>query len=581
MNTGRDETKSTPPLQGIEFFGFVLCLALLPSKSTSFSAKSKVTPSIARPPLPGSHPEYPFENVVFQGGGARGSIYGGTAAALEDLGILPYLKRFAGASAGCFPAVCLALGLDSKQIQEEMLNLDLTTFFDGYFLEDVPGIDVLKNAGPVYNVLDKMGMHPAAKITEAIGDLLERYTGNSELTFLDLYRDYGVELCVTVSNLSRSESNFCHINMTPSLPIKIAVRASMSLPLIFQPVKLYGVDELSVDGGLYNNYPIKAFDGWYLSTKKEDGILARGTSAVPSESSEDCLSAVREAFKARFDTINEATIGFRAFDDSDPSDLSYFGAMHVMGKLKEDGTSEMDKIPYPDTKKARAFLENKKKEEKREVESEIYKKAFAELNDWLLANYADIQQHEASRSIAHPHGISTTAIVDQLKKNPPNERFQPEVFGLDSWEEVVGELDKSKKGFVVRSDFSYFWDTYNVHTQQLSNRKPKKINSVDQEILQTIISLQLIQEGHILSEEENMARTCSLDCKYIGVLDFECEEEDKKFLFHIGEKTTKDWCKKRAAQLSSQESTKTRSFGFKLGRRRLKIGAEISGISNP
>ena len=41
-----------------------------------------------------------FESLVFKGGGAKGSIYPGAVKALEDMGIMPHIKRFAGASAG-------------------------------------------------------------------------------------------------------------------------------------------------------------------------------------------------------------------------------------------------------------------------------------------------------------------------------------------------------------------------------------------------------------------------------------------------------------------------------------------------
>ena len=51
-------------------------------------------------PLAGAHPVYPYEALVFKGGGAKGSIYPGAIRALEDYNILPYIKRFAGASAG-------------------------------------------------------------------------------------------------------------------------------------------------------------------------------------------------------------------------------------------------------------------------------------------------------------------------------------------------------------------------------------------------------------------------------------------------------------------------------------------------
>eukprot|EP00581_Thalassiosira_minuscula_P008340 CAMPEP_0183705698 /NCGR_PEP_ID=MMETSP0737-20130205/2735_1 /TAXON_ID=385413 /ORGANISM="Thalassiosira miniscula, Strain CCMP1093" /LENGTH=592 /DNA_ID=CAMNT_0025932913 /DNA_START=36 /DNA_END=1811 /DNA_ORIENTATION=- len=529
-------------LTGVELLTITICLVLFPYNTTSFSTtpQSNSEPSIARPPLPGSHPEYPFENVVFQGCGARGSVYGGVAAGLEDLGVLPHLKRFAGTSAGCFPALCMALGLDSTQIQEEMLRLDLTTFFDGFTSKDD---SLLKYAGPVYNILQGMGMHPANKITDAIGDILHRYAGNSELTFAQLYLDFGVELCVTVSNLSRGESNFCHMNTTPALQIKDAIRASMSIPFVFQPVKLHGVDDVSVDGGLYNNYPITAFDGWYLSTRPEDHpMLQIGKDNLDCDGT---LSALKKSFSRKFEGVNTATIGFRSFDYYSPDNLEYFNGISV----DEDGSSKDDEVPLPDTEKARAFFNRVKEEAGVAAKAKIYKKAFAEYLRWTVANFDEIQRHPSQQSKPHPHGISNAARLDLLKKNPPNEDFRPELFGLSTWDEIVSKFDKDNKGYAIRSDISHFRGSYGVHSQELMNRNSLKVHSIEHKALRTILSLQLMQEGHSLSEEQNLARTCFLDCKYIGVLDFDTENADKEYLFQMGESTTKEWCKKRAAEL--------------------------------
>ena len=43
--------------------------------------------------------------MVFQGGGAKGVVYAGVVLALEELGVLPHVKRVAAASAGCAPAL--------------------------------------------------------------------------------------------------------------------------------------------------------------------------------------------------------------------------------------------------------------------------------------------------------------------------------------------------------------------------------------------------------------------------------------------------------------------------------------------
>jgi hypothetical protein len=73
-------------------------------------------------PLPGHHPDHPYECLVFKGGGAKGSIYPGAIRALEDAGIMPYIKRFAGASAGAAVAALLACGLSSDQLFREVCS---------------------------------------------------------------------------------------------------------------------------------------------------------------------------------------------------------------------------------------------------------------------------------------------------------------------------------------------------------------------------------------------------------------------------------------------------------------------------
>ena len=87
------------------------------------------------------------------------------------MGVLPYLKRFAGTSAGTIPALLLALGLDAKQVKFESDRVDLSTFFDG-------GSALSRG----YNFTSKLGIHPGKKATECIGEILEKYTGDADLT---------------------------------------------------------------------------------------------------------------------------------------------------------------------------------------------------------------------------------------------------------------------------------------------------------------------------------------------------------------------------------------------------------------
>jgi len=145
-----------------------------------------------------------------------------------------------------------------------------------------------RNLVQMKNLFDEemLGMHPAEGIVELFGGMMERYTGDSELTFLGLYQRYGTELAISVSNVSRQQMEYCHVNTTPDLPIKFAIRASMSLPILWTPMNLFG-DEKYVDGGVFNNFPIKAFDGWFLSTDVGDSYLKRCAATNPNVLEDD------------------------------------------------------------------------------------------------------------------------------------------------------------------------------------------------------------------------------------------------------------------------------------------------------
>jgi len=118
------------------------------------------------------------------GGGAKGTIYIGAIQALEELGMLPYLKRFAGASAGSSSALCLALGLNAEQAQEEMDNMDMMGFLDGGFT--IFGKKFSPGPYLGYRMLSKLGMNPGDSLLKFYEDLLEKYTGDPNLTFLEL-----------------------------------------------------------------------------------------------------------------------------------------------------------------------------------------------------------------------------------------------------------------------------------------------------------------------------------------------------------------------------------------------------------
>ena len=170
-----------------------------------------------------------------------------------------------------------------------------------------------------YNVYKTYGMHPGGAIYDYYGKLLKKHTGNADLTFMGLYLLRKRELCIAVVNLSRGQTEYCHVNTTPDMPIRLAIRASMSLPFVYKPVEL-SPGECYVDGGVLDNYPLRCFDGWYLSTQDEDDLLSKVIKSNPDvmkvdTPSHEVIQAMSDCMSTAFVGVNTKTIGFRLSND--------------------------------------------------------------------------------------------------------------------------------------------------------------------------------------------------------------------------------------------------------------------------
>lgn len=92
-------------------------------------------------------------------------------------------------------------------------------------------------------------------------------------TFKDHYEHFKIKLAITGTNLETGKSGLFSVDTTPNFPVADAVRISMSLPLIYKPYvirkKHYRskgsnylpdwIEGVWVDGGYFNNSPIRAF----------------------------------------------------------------------------------------------------------------------------------------------------------------------------------------------------------------------------------------------------------------------------------------------------------------------------------
>ncbi|KAL3832370.1 hypothetical protein ACJMK2_024020, partial [Sinanodonta woodiana] len=307
---------------------------------------------------------FPFENLVFEGGGNKGLAFCGAVKVLEELDLMKHIKRYAGASAGAMTAALLAVGYSSDEIRE-FLSQDLSQVFIDHsygYLSLLP------------NLLSGFGWNPGTRIFQWFGENLAKKTGNPDITFYELYKNTGKELCIVVTNLNMMDAEYCHPKTSPDLPIRTAVRMSMSIPGLFQAVnfKSFGQNNWYIDGGVLNNYPINCFDGWWLSMDRNDSFLNK---LYPLENFPEIFDR-----KGRFGTYNDKTLGFLLYSDKERDVLR--------DKLEQrQGTKTP---PFPQTKLGKEKLKKKRMMEKAKFEHQCTLKA-------VSAFFKVLQKHNTDK----------------------------------------------------------------------------------------------------------------------------------------------------------------------------------------
>lgn len=196
---------------------------------------------------------FPFKYLVFSGGGVRGCGYAKVWSVLEKYGISEQIKGVMGVSAGSILAALIALGFSGEEIEEIVLGMDYSEFTDNSwgFIRDT------------YRLLTRFGWNKGDVFLQWFGDLVERKHGSKDLTFKQAYRITGKRLVVLATCLETQSSRVMCVKTEPDMPIRLALRMSMSIPAFFTAVPYQG--RTYVDGGVVNNYPIWHFDKFEIN----------------------------------------------------------------------------------------------------------------------------------------------------------------------------------------------------------------------------------------------------------------------------------------------------------------------------
>jgi predicted acylesterase/phospholipase RssA len=476
------------------------------------------TAPFTRPDLSGAS-KWPWENLVFEGGGVKGVAYCGALRVLEEEGIYPKrIVRVAGASVGSLCATWTALGFSAQEMSNILRSTDFT-----WLMQDAR----LGMLGGIFNIFRSFGMNPGARLLEFVGEHLASRTGSKDVTFAQVLERTGRELCVPITNVSRMSVEYCHPKTTPNMPVRVAVTVSMSLPVLMRPYRVlrtlgtgsgsWNEEDLYTDGGVLVNYPLRAFDGWWLSMRPEDTFLRR----LQPFSQIDQLADPAKAFSP----ANPATLGFTAFSADDRDITSSW--------ISERASPP----PRPDTKLSRARKAKDADIQKRGARVAALESAFCRLME-ALGNVERDGDGRISRKECQELFTSGKFSGDDAVL----------LFGSTNVNDIFKQLDESGDGFVDMGELQKFMDARNVDlTTRLTGGFRTKTLSVGDfmsNLLDTILATS--QRKDMLREDRD--RTVPINTDYIGTSDFKLMDADFDFLVETGARYTRAFLDAHAAQ---------------------------------
>lgn len=178
-----------------------------------------------------------YKYGVFQGGGVKGIALVGALQVAESRGVS--FEGVGGASAGAIVAALYAAGYTAAEMR--------------LILEGVHFDSLLDRASLGRLVLTKnLGIYRGKLFQDWIYKLLKNKG-------VRLLKDCPKQLRIVATNLTERTLTVLDAENYPNLEVAEAIRMSMSIPFVFEPVRLGR--NLMVDGGVLSNFPLSLFNG--------------------------------------------------------------------------------------------------------------------------------------------------------------------------------------------------------------------------------------------------------------------------------------------------------------------------------
>ena len=263
-----------------------------------------------------------YDTLCLSGGGINGLNMLGSLKYLTDHNILKIknIDTFVGTSVGSIINLFLVLNYNINSIIKIVYKLDFTKIELDFDLD---------------NFLENYGIDNASRILTIMQTLLFNKTGYYDLKFIDLYNLTKKTLKILVVNYSQKKEELLSHETTPNMSIILAIRMSISIPLVFYPVKYN--DNYYIDGGIINNFGFK-----YCNEKTTIGICI---DTDIDKKPKDLLSFIKGII-----VIIDKVVSYNNFDNTNIIILRSKSALSKFD-LDKKNKYKLIKNGYKDTKK--------------------------------------------------------------------------------------------------------------------------------------------------------------------------------------------------------------------------------------
>lgn len=181
-----------------------------------------------------------INSLVISGGGMNGYLFLGVIKVLSELNIINKIKYYYGTSIGGFICICLNLGWTIDEILKFTINF--------------PILSVVELN--ISSFLNNIGLIPKINYETVIKKMIMYKGFNENITFLELYNKTSKELNLITHSLKTNKCVIMNYINTPNIKVWEGLYATTSLPILFPPYINNDNNDIYIDGGIVDNFPI-------------------------------------------------------------------------------------------------------------------------------------------------------------------------------------------------------------------------------------------------------------------------------------------------------------------------------------